>query len=390
MDSKQWESVDGAITVRVLQSWADVIAIGPQWNALDELRDQECPFSSHEFALIWWQHFGTALCKPLVILVYQHERLMGIAPLYIRRRWPMLTVPTLHFIGQGEAEEDEVCAEYLDIIASPDDEGEVARAVTRTLIDSTGWGRFLVKDMLSDSLLSRHVIPELAASWSGIHVEETGFRYRVRLPTSWDLYLSGLKQNHRRKINLARRRLAEHDDVHFREITAESDLEEGMKVLAALHGTRWSQMGLRGSFSSQRFLSFHLDWARVLLEGRRLRLLTLYIAETPIASIYLIENAPSAFYYQSGADTIEWSRLSPGRLLLSLAIEEAIDKKLSWFDFMRGGDSSYKNSYGCEEDRMYKAAIFRPGPWGLIASLIFKARGFFRSQWRNWSVRYDR
>lgn len=390
MDSKQWESVDGAITVRVLQSWADVIAIGPQWNALDELRDQECPFSSHEFALIWWQHFGTALCKPLVILVYQHERLMGIAPLYIRRHWPMLTVPTLHFIGQGEAEEDEVCAEYLDIIASPDDEGEVARAVTRTLIDSTGWGRFLVKDMLSDSLLSRHVIPELAASWSGIHVEETGFRYRVRLPTSWDLYLSGLKQNNRRKINLARRRLAEHDDVHFREITAESDLEEGMKVLAALHGTRWSQMGLRGSFSSQRFLSFHLDWARVLLEEGRLRLLTLYIAETPIASIYLIENAPSAFYYQSGADTLEWSRLSPGRLLLSRAIEEAIDKKLSWFDFMRGGDSSYKNSYGCEEDRMYKVAIFRPGPWGLIASLIFKARGFFRSQWRNWSVRYDR
>jgi CelD/BcsL family acetyltransferase involved in cellulose biosynthesis len=390
VDSKQWESVDGAITVRVLQSWADVIAIGPQWNALDELRDQECPFSSHEFALIWWQHFGTALCKPLVILVYQHERLMGIAPLYIRRRWPMLTVPTLHFIGQGEAEEDEVCAEYLDIIASPDDEGEVARAVTRTLIDSTGWGRFLVKDMLSDSLLSRHVIPELAASWSGIHVEETGFRYRVRLPTSWDLYLSGLKQNHRRKINLARRRLAEHDDVHFREITAESDLEEGMKVLAALHGTRWSQMGLRGSFSSQRFLSFHLDWARVLLEEGRLRLLTLYIAETPIASIYLIENSPSAFYYQSGADTLEWSRLSPGRLLLSWAIEEAIGKNLSWFDFMRGGDSSYKNSYGCEEDRMYKAAIFRPGPWGLIASLIFRARGFFRSQWRNWSVRYDR
>ncbi len=390
MVGMQRGSTDEAITVEVLQTWADVVAIGAQWRALDGLGERQCPFSSHEFALIWWQHFGTALCTPLVILVYHGGELIGIAPLYIRRRWPIVDVPTLHFIGQGEAEEDEVCAEYLDIITAPKDEVEVARAVTRALIDSSGWGRFLVKDMLSDSLFSRQVLPALASFWSGVHIDETGFRYRVRLPVSWDLYLSGLKQNHRRKINLARRRLAEHENVELREVTAAGDLEEGMKVLAELHGKRWSQMGLRGSFSSQRFLLFHLDWARVLLEEGRLRLLTLYINEAPVASIYLIENIPSAFYYQSGADTLEWARLSPGRLLLSWAIEEAISKKLSWFDFMRGGDSSYKNSYGCEEDRMYKAAIFRPGTRGLIAGLIFKARGLFRSQWRKWSVRYDK
>lgn len=390
MDGMERVSVDGVIAVKVLQSWADVISIASQWNALDALREKECPFSSHEFALIWWQHFGTALCKPLVILVYQDGALIGIAPLYIRRRWPLVDVPTLYFIGQGEAEEDEVCAEYLDIIATPGYEEKVARAVTKELIDSTGWGRFLVKNMLSDSLFSRQVIPALASAWPSIYMDETGFRYRVRLPTSWDLYLSGLKQNHRRKINLARRRLAEHEDAHFREITAEGDLEEGMKVLAELHGKRWSQVGLHGSFSSHRFLSFHLDWARVLLKEGRLRLLTLYIAETPVASIYLIENAPSAFYYQSGADTIIWARLSPGRLLLSWAIEQAIDKQLSWFDFMRGGDSSYKNSYGCEEDRMYKAAIFRPRSWGLIANLVYQARGRFRAQWRKWLMRYDR
>lgn len=383
-------SMNGAITVDVLQSWADVIAIGPQWNALDQQSSKQCPFSNHEFALMWWQHFGTELCRPFVILVYQDKALIGIAPLYVRRRWPLVGMPTLYFIGQGEAEEDEVCAEYLDIIALASNEGVVARAVTKALIETKAWTRFLVKDMLSDSIFSRKVIPAMVPHCGGIHLDENGLRYRVSLPASWDLYLAGLKQNHRRKISLARRRLAEQENVHFREIADKSDLEEGMKVLADLHGKRWSQMGMRGSFSSQRFLSFHLDWARVLLEEGRLRLLTLYIDDEPVASIYLIENSPSAFYYQSGADTLKWARLSPGRLLLSWAIEGAIGKQLSWFDFMRGGDGSYKNSYGCEEDRMYKAAIFRSGTLGFFANLIFRARGLFRSQWRKWSVRYDR
>jgi CelD/BcsL family acetyltransferase involved in cellulose biosynthesis len=390
MPSVSQVSIDGAVTVEVIQSWSGVVAIGAQWNALDQQSERQFPFSNHEFALIWWQHFGTALCKPFVILVYQDDILIGIAPLYVRRRWPVVGVPTLYFIGQGEAEEDEVCAEYLDVITSMNYEEVVSRAVTKALIDAKVWARLLVKDMLSDSLFSRQVVPALASHCTSIHMDETGFRYRVSLPTSWDLYLAGLKQNHRRKITLARRRLAEQENVRFTEITAASDLEEGMKVLADLHGKRWSQMGLRGSFSSQRFLSFHLDWARALLEEGRLRLLTLYIDDAPVASIYLIENSSSAFYYQSGADTFKWSRLSPGRLLLSWAIEEAIGKQLSWFDFMRGGDSSYKNSYGCEEDRMYKAAIFRSGTSGFLASLIYRVRGLFRSQWRKWSVRYDR
>lgn len=390
MTTLQSNIVGGALSVKTLRNWSDVVGIAPQWDSLDALRKKECPFSSHEFASIWWRHFGAVRCEPLVILVYDDRELVGIAPFYIRRDLPFVGIPTLYFIGQGEAEEDEVCAEYLDIIASPNYEERVAQAVAVRLMNGRDWGRAFVKDMLADSLFSRHVIPALSSAGADTHVDDTGLRYRVRLPESWDSYLAGLKQNHRRKITLARRRLGEQGNVQFREINAETDLEEGMKVLAELHGKRWSQMGLRGSFSSQRFLSFHLDWARVLLKEGKLRLLTLYIDDVPVASIYLIEDSPSAFYYQSGADTVNWARLSPGRLLLCWAIEEAIGKELSWFDFMRGGDSSYKNSYGCEEDPMCKAAIFRSSGWGIFASLMYIARGFLRAQWHKWSVLYDR
>lgn len=383
------DASDKSVSVNVVRAWSDVARIANQWNALDSLRENECPFSSYEFAAIWWQHFGSAQCEPLVMLAYSEERLVGLAPFYIRRQGPF-GIPTLHFIGQGEAEEDEVCAEYLDVIAMPGYECEVSAAIARCLIETGGWGRLLVKDMLASSLFSRHIVPALGSHWSAVYQEETGQRYRVRLPQSWDDYLAGLKQNHRRKINLARRRLAEQSNVEFRDVDDSTDLAASMSVLAELHGKRWSQMGLKGSFSSQRFLSFHLDWAKELLLEGKLRLLFLYIDDTPVASIYLINGRPSAFYYQSGADTEQWSRLSPGRLLLCRAIEDAIGQQLTWFDFMRGGDSSYKNSYGCEESIMYKAAVFRPSAWGVLAWTIYKARGLFRSQWHKWSARYDR
>ena len=117
-------------------------------------------------------------------------------------------------------------------------------------------------------------------------------------------------------------------------------------------------------------MGFHQEWSQDLLRAEKLGLTTLTVNAKQIASLYEILDGSTVYYYQSGADIKDWGKLSPGRVMLSAAIERAIESGYTWFDFMRGSDESYKNNYGCETDSMYAVAVFRSSAGGRLAKKI--------------------
>jgi len=238
------------------------------------------------------------------------------------------------------------------------------------LITLTGWWRFKVKDALPDSIFVSALLPALERLGIKQKIQVNGIRYWLTLPSQWETYLSSLKHNYRRKINLARRRCMEQDEAELSTVIDAAQVESSMNDLAELHGRRWQAVGEQGAFVSERFHRFHIEWAQDLFRRGLLRLSQFSVAGTPVAAIYQIHTDGTTYYYQSGVDVEKWGALSPGRLMLGHGIEQAIESGDRVYDFMRGADVSYKKDYGCETSEVFRMDIYARGLGGLVAQGI--------------------
>jgi len=340
------------------------------WKALIDVAPAITPFAEFAFILLWWKFFQDAGCKLRVVAVWQRDVLVGLLPLYQRRSGPFGLIPTLHPIGQGEAEHEEVCAEYPDLIVAPGMEKQVADVAAQALLSLPGWWRLELRDVLPESFWMTELMPRLHDQGLPVKRASSGVRYWVDLPESWDGYLSGLKHNYRRKINLSRRRTEEAPGARVEHIDSAEHVEAAMQTLAKLHANRWALVGEKGAFASPRFNQFHVNWARTLLEHNQLRLTLLHINEEPVAAIYQIHAHGTTYYYQSGSDVEKWAGISPGKYMLSLGIEQAIAAEDRIYDFMRGADMSYKKDYGCTTADVFLMRAFRRSPGGGVAMAI--------------------
>ena len=93
------------------------------------------------------------------------------------------------------------------------------------------------------------------------------------LPATWDEYLKRLSCTHRRQIALARA----FDEwaggtARLERVTDPAGLEEGKRILTALHHARWQDGGRSGVFRSPLFLAFHDAIMRQLLDRDALEL----------------------------------------------------------------------------------------------------------------------
>jgi CelD/BcsL family acetyltransferase involved in cellulose biosynthesis len=117
----------------VLRDAGALAALRDEWHALLMQSGGAEVFQTHEWMSTWWEVFGDQDRELFVVTVRQGGRLVGLAPFLIRRigRWSRAQVRRLEFLGTGEAEEDEVCSDFLDIVAAPAHRQRVSALVWR-------------------------------------------------------------------------------------------------------------------------------------------------------------------------------------------------------------------------------------------------------------------
>ncbi len=62
--------------------------------------------------------------------------------------------------------------------------------------------------------------------------------------------------------------------------------------------------------------------------------------------------------YNSGLNPVDFPGLSPGVVLLTFSIEDAIRRHFRLYDFLRG-DEEYKYRMGAQKTNVYKITIHR-------------------------------
>jgi CelD/BcsL family acetyltransferase involved in cellulose biosynthesis len=336
------------LDVSLLRHAHELAQIEPEWDALLARSAANSPTLSPLWMRAWWSVFGASDGRELrVALFWDRARLVGIAPLQARLHWyrPGLPFRRLELLASGEAEADEICSDYIGLIAERGAEEEVARTLVTALAAGAlgGWDELVLPAMDGASALTSLVTGALThARFATESVVASEAPY-LALPPTWAAYLAALPSSRRylvtRSLRDYEKWAAGESRLHVAATPAE--LAEGQRVLHSLHGERWGAEGSAGVFRSERFARFHELVMAALLERGALELSWLTVRGEPIAALYNIVWDGKIHFYQSGRKIELPKGIRPGIVAHAYALQRAIAAGLREYDFLAGA-SQYK------------------------------------------------
>jgi CelD/BcsL family acetyltransferase involved in cellulose biosynthesis len=323
---------------------AELDALRGRWTALAE--DSRNVFSTWEWAVTWWRHFGAGHELRTSLAVDADGSPLAIMPLYVRRRRPRI----LRFIGHGPADE-------LGPVCRADRRAAAARAL-REELSGSGADLLLAEQLPSD------------AAWPGALGGST-LRHEASpcLPLAgvgWDAYLASRTRSFREQIRRRERALSREHDARFR-LADERTLSDDLGALFALHRARFAH-----TTSTFQHEGFHRDFAATALERKWLRLWLLEVGGTPAAAWYGFRFGGIETYYQAGRDPA-WERWSVGLVLLVHTIREAVADGMLEYRFGRG-DEAFKYRFTSADPGLDTFAVGAGAVGSTLAAALRAAR----------------
>ncbi len=338
-----------------LRSEEELARLCEPWTALMAEAPGAPVFQTWEWASAFWQHrdLGNELWVLAVWdaaaphLPASHApaegRLAGLLPLMLveEHRGPF-RLRRLTFLGRGIN-----YPVHLNLIARPDEEQVVARALAAYLDEHRGaWDVLDLGDMRADS--------PLRAAFRALDRplrELSGAPARVSaLPASWEIYDKDCLSSTRRKhLGQYRRKLEREPPglVSFYEVRNPNELGWALDAMGELNKSRWHDRRITSAFDHPEFVRFHAAMAQMALDQGWLRFYVLRVGEAMAASVYGFLYGGVFYCYQLTFNR-DWGKYGPGNLILGYAIEHAIAGGAREWNMMRG-DQEYKLSWTDEE-----------------------------------------
>ena len=303
------------------------------------------PFSTWEWASVWWSHFGGA-GEPLVCACRDADgRVFAVLPLYRVRRGPLRVV---RMIGHGAADQ-------LAPVCAPGDRALAAYALRRAIEDHAGrWDVALL-----DRLPGQDGWPELLRARVDRH--ESSPVLETDGGMTFDEWLKSQSKNFREQVRRRERRLARDHEIAFRLSEDPDRLDADYATLVDLHRARFGERSR--SFDPPRDV-LHREFAHRALERGWLRLWTLEVDGRPAAAWLGYRMGGVEWYYQAGRDP-ELEKQSVGFVLMAHTIREALDDGMHEYRLLLG-DEPYKARFANADHGVHTVALAR-GPAGRSA-----------------------
>ena len=329
----------------VLTDLAELEALRPAWDALLASSAADEPMLSPLWLLAWWRVFGHLDGRRLsVVAVREDGRLVGLAPLLVRTHLypPAIPFRRVEMLGSGEAEADEICSEYLGVIAARGAEARVAFALAEALTGGAlgPWDELVLAAMDGTSAMPGLLSASFARAGIIAETESVGSAPYIALPRDFAAYLAALSPSSRYLITRSQRDFDRWAGagVTFHVASTPADLEAGRRALHDLHGERW---GGGGVFVSPRFTAFHDAVMPALLAQGALELAWLSVRGEPLAAAYGIVWRDKVYFYQAGRSLTVPKGLRPGIVMHARLIQRATELGRREYDFL-DGHSRYK------------------------------------------------
>ena len=333
------ESIISCMELNLITSEKEWEALRPEWDELVAASFRAYPFLEFWYLFNWWKTCGggewpkeNSTLK--IITARENGNLVGIAPFFSSQRDG--SEPALRFIGQIEV------TDYLDFICLP----EKLETFLSNLLDfidenpNIKTKRLELANIQNDSA----TIALLEGLCQG-RQRDYGMKVLqpapgIHLPANWDQYLQSLSKKQRHEVRRKERNL-EHDhqaELVFSENPA--SITDDMNHFIELMRNEKEKAEFLTPLTEQ----FLLDLAVAAQKAGCLNLASLKLDGKKAATYLNFIDDNKLWVYNAGWDP-EYSKASPGWVLLVKLIQWAIENGLDEVDLMRGGEE-YKYRLG--------------------------------------------
>jgi len=353
------------LKTRVIQEELEWDAIREDWEVLHAASSYSSTALGFDWLRGWWRVYGALYGTGglRIVTIWRGALLVGALPLYLGRGvGGSLGGRHLQFISTGEAEHEETCPDYLNILCLPGEEAACVRSMWDE-VGRMGWDRLEFLDLAADSpLLRAPTVPHTVRPFS------RGCCPISDLAGGFEAYLGRLSSNVRQQ---SRRLLREGQGAgaHF-ELAGADQATSMFNHLVELHQDRWTSDGKPGVFAAPRFLEFHRNLVAEWLPRGRAVLACLSLAGNPVAVLYGFITGQKFDFYQSGVRRETAGALrSPGNLAHLLLMRALSERGVTAYDFLRGS-SSYKVRLATQENQLAGVRLWKPTPRAAISHLV--------------------
>lgn len=317
------------------EEWKDLL----EWSATSTI------FQTWEWNHVWWKHFGYSGGLFLLAVRTADNRLTGVAPFFCNSDGD--NQKRIEFIGGTDL------SDYLDFIVYQGQEPAFYEAVTG----------FLSAHQELWDVMDLHCLPAGSPTLEGFRrtCEQNGFRQtlsvedvcpRVELPSSWDEFLTGMSQKNRHEIRRKTNKIQREAEDYRYLITTAMCLSEDMESFMELH--RKSDP-TKMAFMNPKREAFFREMALTFLQAGWLELSFLEAGGNKLAGLLNFRYRDTVYVYNSGYDP-EFGHWSPGWVLISHSIQDAIGRGVRNYDFLRGNES-YKYRFRAKDFEIYRYTI---------------------------------
>lgn len=320
------ESSAAGVATPLLITSEDLADLAGEWAALHGRIPGATPFMHPAWHQVWLRHFGDA-CSPTFLSFRLGSELVGAAALD-----PAGDVAR-------QLGDHNVC-DYAGVLALPGHEEDVALGLLEWLMEDLTpvlelWG------VPGDSALR----PAFQAAaprfgWSYGEAPEAVCP-GVDLPGDFDSFVASLPKHDRNELRRKLRNFEAAGVVTYEEaVSADEIVPQVDGLLEMMRDSR----DAKAEFLTPTMEAFFRDLGATFGALGMARLATLKLDGTPVARTFSFENATTAFLYNCGFDP-EFAHLAVGFASKAYAIEDAIRRGKTRFDFLRG-DEEYKRRLG--------------------------------------------
>lgn len=330
--------------------WQDM---QPEWDHLVANSSNSYPFLEHWFLLNWWETLGGGEWPEedsslRIITARENGELVGIAPLFCSHKPG--SEPALRFIGQIEV------TDYLDFICLP----ESLENFLSHLLDFIDESPQLstkrlelanIQDGSATIALMESLCQQKQRSYEMSVLQPSP---SIHLSSSWELYLQSLHKKQRHEVRRKERNIE-------REFKTELVFSENSADIADEMYNFFDLM--RNEKEKAEFLTpitekFLLGLAEAAQKAGCLNLASLMLDGNQAAAYMNFIDDNKLWVYNTGWNP-EFSKVSPGWVLLVKLIQWAIENGLDEVDLMRGAEE-YKYRFGGINRHVVQVVSDRP------------------------------
>jgi CelD/BcsL family acetyltransferase involved in cellulose biosynthesis len=352
-------------------SFEAAAALQPAWDRLVEETGGDV-FTSFDWCAVWWRHYGSRRRLQLFV-AFEGDEVVGVLPLFSETLWGgPVPVRVVRLAGCDHS------VTTCGVAIRPEHAREMVQGVVDGLTKSVRWdviqlGPLPTYDVQAPGLLEAFKVASGVAS-AEIDTKRHGEQMLIDLPAQFEEYVKALPRNERRAVLRRTRRIGEQHEIQTVVSGTNGDVEDAFDRMVALHQRQWTSLGHLGHFKDwPAATEFHKDMLAAQSRHGRCFFVELRCGDALLAMQYAYHFGPRLHALLTARSLDEqWNAFAPGKLMHMAVVENAIGRRCTILDDMRGR-YEYKRRLGGGIAPLRSVMAYRGGPLRRARLEMFRA-----------------